>query len=109
MASSKGKEKEMELLRKTVAKLRAGIMAVVFGLVGGIGIFLATVWLLIRNGENVGSHLTLLNNYLLGYSVSWIGSIIGFFWGFLIGAVTGWLIAWIYNFVAGRRELAGRL
>ena len=109
VSSEKARMEETEVLARTVAKLRAGVMAVVFGMVGGAGIFLATVWLLVRGGEDVGRHLELLNNYLLGYSVTWCGAIVGLAWGLLIGAVVGWLIAWIYNIVAGRRELSRRI
>ena len=38
-------------------------MALVFAFCGGVGLFLATVWLLFRGGPNVGEHLGLLANY----------------------------------------------
>ena len=95
---------ERELLRKAVARLRASVMAVVFGLVGGSGMFVATAWLLIQGGESVGAHLSLLNNYFLGYSVTWTGSVIGFLYGGLSGGVVGWAVAWIYNRIAYSRN-----
>ena len=48
---------EEKLLRGAIARLRASVMAVVFGLTGGTGLFVATVWLLIRGGENVGQQV----------------------------------------------------
>ena len=100
MYSKKQREEEWDLLNKTVARLRAGVMAVIFGTMSGISLFVATAWLLVRGGPTVGWHLALLNNYFPGYSVSWPGAFIGLFYGGLTGAVLGWLISWIYNRIA---------
>lgn len=78
-------------------------MALVFGLIGGLGLFLMTVWLIVKGGERVGPHLGLLGQYFIGYSVTWKGSIIGFFWGALAGAGIGWAIGNIYNRIVGIR------
>ncbi len=93
---------EVRAIRATVARLRAGIMALVFGVAGGTGIAIATLWLVIRGGEVVGPNLGLLSNYFPGYTVTWSGSIVGFFYGALVGALFGWAMAWIYNRVASR-------
>ena len=98
------RDQEWELIRSAVARLRASVMAVVFGLVGGSGLFLATVWLLVRGGRQVGWHLGLLGNYFPGYSVSWMGSVVGFLYGTLVGAVVGGALAWLYNWIANRRN-----
>ena len=45
---SSEQEQEWELLSTAIARLRASVMAMVFGLATGIGLFVATVWLLIR-------------------------------------------------------------
>lgn len=92
-----------ELIRNAVVRLRARILSLVFGLVGGTGIFLATASLLIAGGENVGSNLKLLANYCPGYDVTWPGSIVGFLYGALYGAITGYVVARVYNRVADRR------
>jgi hypothetical protein len=84
-------------LSRTVARIQAGVMALVFGLIGGLGMFLMTVWLLIKGGHNVGRHLNLLGHYFIGYSVSWTGSVIGLFYGALVGGLIGWAIGKIYN------------
>ncbi len=94
---------EEELLRRAIARLRAGILAIVFGLVSGTSLMVATLWLVIRGGSLVGLHLNLLSNYFPGYRVSWFGSVIGFFYAAALGAVIGWLIASLYNAVADRR------
>ncbi len=84
-------------LSRAVARMQAGILALVFGLIGGLGVFLMTAWLLVKGGDRVGPHLSLLGQYFIGYSVSWTGSIIGLFYGALCGGVIGWVIGKIYN------------
>lgn len=88
---------EEELLRHAVARLRAGVLAVVFALVAGTGLFLATAWLLLRGGEPVGPHLALLGHYFPGYRVTWPGAFLGFAYAAAAGAVVGAAVGWIYN------------
>lgn len=104
MTNASGKREE-EALERAVARLRGGIMAVVFGLTAGSGLWLATVWLVLRGGKNVGQHLKLLKYYFPGYSVSWVGSFVGFFYAALVGAVLGFSLAWIYNRLATVRSV----
>jgi hypothetical protein len=94
---------ERALIRAAVVRMRARIMATVFGMVGGTGIFVATAWLLVRGGANVGEHLSLLRHFYPGYSVTWPGAFVGFFWGAVSGALLGWGVAWIYNQIVERR------
>ena len=96
-------DNEEELILRSIARLRAGIMAIVFGVLSGTGLLLATVWLLVRGGPNVGQHLRLLGHFFPGYAVTPVGALVGFFWAALAGAALGWLVAWVYNFVAGHR------
>lgn len=95
-------EDEQRLIEASVARMRAGVMAIVFGMVGGVGLFLATAWLLVRGGPDVGRNLSLLRHYFPGYSVTWPGSVIGFFYGAVVGGIVGWCVAWIYHRVASR-------
>lgn len=88
---------------RAVARLRAGILALTGAWFGGAGLFLATAWLLVRGGENVGQHLNLLGIYLPGFSVTWPGAFVGLAWGALVGALLGGSLAWIYNRIAFRR------
>jgi hypothetical protein len=106
--SARAQKTEEELLRAAVARLRARVMAVVFGLTGGTGLFVATAWLLVRGGPNVGQHLSLLRNYFPGYSVTWPGALVGFFYGALSGIAVGWAVAWIYNLIADFRDVSAR-
>jgi hypothetical protein len=97
------KPKAKEEISGAVAKIHAGILAFVCAIIGGLGLFIATVWLLLDGGPQVGSHLQLLSNYYIGYSVTWPGSFIGFFYGALTGGMLGWLIGFIYNKIVGIR------
>ena len=67
------------------------------GLVFGTTLFLATAFLLLRGGENVGAHLSLLGNYLLGFEVSWAGALIGWVEATIGGFVFGYLLASAIN------------
>ena len=100
-------DEQWMIIQSSVARLRASVMAVVFGLTGGVGLWVATAWLLIKGGEQVGYHLGLLSNYFPGYRVSWPGSFLGLFYGGLLGAVVGWSVAWIYNRVVRLRNGRG--
>ena len=71
---------ERDLIHAAVARLRAGVLAIVFGGVGALGLFLATAALLIQGGDNVGQHLSRLAWYLPGYSVTWGGALLGALW-----------------------------
>jgi hypothetical protein len=70
------------------------------GLVLGLGLFAATVFLLIKGGPDMGQHLSLLSVYFPGYSVSPLGAVIGFVYAFVLGYALGRLIGMVYNRVA---------
>ncbi len=91
-------------MTRTIARLRAGIVAVVTGMVTGFGLFAATLWLVIKGGPNVGQNLSLLRAYYPGYSVTWSGSLVGFAYGFLTGAVLGLCVASLYNLLVRWRS-----
>ena len=96
--------KEVDELGKAVARIQTKVLALVFALIAGLGLFLMTVWLLIKGGPGVGAHLNLLGQYFIGYSVTWKGSILGFCYGAVIGGIVGWAIGTIYNRIAGMRQ-----
>ena len=98
------REAEWALIDHAVARLRALVMALVFGLTAGTGLFIATAWLVIRGGEQVGPTLGLLRHYLPGYSVTWPGAFVGFFYLVVLGGVTGWVVAFIYNQIVAIRN-----
>lgn len=90
-------KREVERLFGSVLWLNAKALGLVLGLLGGLALFIATNWLVIKGGEPVGPHLSLLSQYFIGYRVSFLGSLIGFAYAFAVGAVSGALIGWVYN------------
>jgi hypothetical protein len=88
---------DQELLERALLRLNAHVLGAVFGIVGALGIFVATNWLILKGGDPVGPHLALLGQYFIGYRVTFLGSLIGSLWAFVLGYVVGVLIAWIYN------------
>ena len=99
----RGTVSEWLLIDAAVARLRASVMAVVIGLMSGTVLFVATAWLVIRGGPNVGATLGLLRYYFPGYSVTWPGAFVGFLYAAPLGAAIGWLVAFIYNRIVARR------
>ena len=100
-----------EKLFRTVVKLNAKILGLVFGILIGLSFFIATNWLLIKGGHIspsgeyvVGPHLQLLSQFFIGYRVSFVGSIIGFFYGFALGTLCGTAMGWIYNKIVDFRN-----
>lgn len=89
---------------RAVARIHASVLALVCAVLGAAGLFIATSWLLIKGGANVGQHLSLLSLYFYGYSVTWPGAFIGLLWGGLTGGAIGWLIGEVYNLVVWLRH-----
>ena len=102
------KEKSLEdIVLTRLMRLNAIVYGLVFGIIFGLVIFIATIWLVIKGGPVVGPNLALLNQFFIGYQVTWFGSIIGFAYGFITGFLIGFIIATIYNKIADIKE--GRL
>jgi hypothetical protein len=93
-----------EIVLTRLARFNATVQGLVFGTLLGALIFLATNWLILKGGENVGAHLALLGQFFIGYRVTFIGSLIGFGYGFLTGFVSGFLVSILYNWFGTRRE-----
>lgn len=88
------------VLMAAFARMDVVAFAVAMALIVAIVIFLATVILLVKGappGIEIGTHLRLLDVYLPGYAVSWVGSVIGVFYGLLIGSLLGAAIATLWN------------
>lgn len=93
---------EEHVVRKVLARAHEQGWGVAFGLVCGIGLFLATAILVVQGGPNPGPHLGLLRVYFPGYSVTWLGSVIGFVYAFVGGYAIGRTVATIYNRLSSR-------
>ncbi len=84
-------------VRREMLRLNSKAWGVATGLLGGLALFIATIVLVIKGGENVGQHLGLLSVYLPGYSVTVFGAFLGFVYVFVFGYAIGRLIGWVYN------------
>jgi hypothetical protein len=87
-------------VRNTLLKLNSRAWGIALGLLFGVGLFLATILLVVRGGHEVGPHLNLLGMFLPGYRVSVAGAFIGFAYLFVIGYAIGRLIGSVYNAMA---------
>lgn len=87
-----------KVIEAAFAKLDPLAMGVALGVVGSLALFLATAVLLLKGGPVVGPTLGLLDNFFLGYSVSWSGAFWGLaqaaFGGFALGFMFAWLRNW---------------
>ena len=98
---------EEELLLGATLRLNSKVLGLILGILVGLGIFIATNWLVLKGGPigpggepTVGPHLELLGHFFIGYRVTFLGSFIGMAYGFAVGTITGTAIAVIYNRVA---------
>jgi hypothetical protein len=98
----------LQQLRARVRRLNALASGLVAGLLAGVGLFVATNWLLIKGGHPLGTHLALLAQFFPGYRVTFVGSLIGFAWAFVAGFATFSGGAWLYNWIAERRQARRR-
>jgi hypothetical protein len=89
-----------DALKHTLVRLNARAWGIAVGLLLGLGLFLATIVLLIKGGVAVGLHLNLLGHLLPGYHVSVAGAFIGFAYMFVIGYIIGRTIGAVYNALA---------
>ena len=88
---------------KTLARANEQGWGIAFGLLAALGLFFATVILVIKGGDPPGPHLSLLRVYFPGYSVTWFGSVVGFVYAFVVGYAVGRTIATIYNRLSPRQ------
>ncbi len=88
-----------KIIVQSLAKLDGLALGISLGTLFGLVIFFATNILIIKGGDVVGPRLALLNNYFIGYEISFTGSLIGLVYGFVSGFILGWLIAFLRNFV----------
>lgn len=88
-----------------IVRINAKINGIVVGIFLGLAIFLATNWLILRGGERLGPHLALLNQFFIGYDVTFVGSLVGFAYGFVTGFALGYCAASLYNWIMDLRGL----
>ena len=100
MTTSDQKSLEDRLIDRSVLRVNTLATAVGIGLLCGAVLFVATLFLALRDGPTAGPHLGLLSQYFPGYSVTILGSFVGFFYAFLVGGSAGYLLTSIYNRLA---------
>ena len=89
-------------VQESLLRLNARAWGISTGLLFGGGLFLATIFLVIRGGPMVGQHLSMLRVFFPGYSVTWLGAFIGFIYAFVLGYGLGRIIGSVYNRLAFR-------
>ena len=71
-------------------------LGIAVGVVTGLAVFALTLVHLARSPEEPYP-LILLEQYFVGYTVSFVGALVGMAWGFWIGFVVGWFFAFTRN------------
>ncbi len=88
---------EQESMNLAIMRLNGRAWGIAMGILLGGGLFVATNFLVLKGGANVGQHLSLLRVFFPGYSVTFGGSLIGFIYAFVLGYALGRLIGFVYN------------
>ncbi len=86
-----------DALATALAKLDPIALGWAVGIACGLGLFTATIVLLLKGGVTIGPRLSLLRYFLIGYHVSWVGAWVGFFDAAVLGYAIGFLCAWLHN------------
>jgi len=100
-------------IREAFAHFDPVALGAAFGVLSGLGVFLATAVLLIKGGPAVGPTLSLLGQYLPGYRVTWGGALIGllgsaaggYVWGYALAKLRNWSLT-LYALLVRRRASA---
>jgi len=85
------------VLSRVFLKLDRVAFGLATGITTGLILFFATLILVLKGGEFVGTRLQLLNQFFPGYRVTIPGSVLGLFYGFGSGFVGGWSFAFLRN------------
>ena len=85
-----------ERLLRTVIRFNTLLTGAVMGVLGGSGLFFATLLSLHRGLPNPGTYLNLLGVFMPGYEVSPTGAWIGLLWGGVTGAICGAVLYRLY-------------
>ena len=102
-----------QIIEVVFARFDPVALGAAFSVVTGLGLFLATVILLLKGGPFVGKNLGLLGNYFFQFHVSWRGAVVGlveagiggFVFGYVVAVLRNWGIA-AYAVLLRRRAAA---
>ncbi|ABC78356.1 hypothetical membrane protein [Syntrophus aciditrophicus SB] len=76
-------------------KLNIKAIALISGILWGMGLFFITWCMIIFDGCAAGP--TLIGRMYRGYTITPVGSVIGLAWAFFDGLLGGAAFAWLYN------------
>jgi len=76
-------------------KLDIKAFAITCALLWGVGLCLATLWILLMDGPSADP--TFIGRVYRGYSLTPTGAVVGLVWGLVDGAIGGAVFAWLYN------------
>jgi hypothetical protein len=93
-----------EVVLTRLLRLNATVQGIATGIIAGLVVFIATNLLVLKGGDVVGPHLSLLGQFFIGYRVTFVGSLIGFAYALVFGFAGGYFVARIYNWLADLRE-----
>jgi hypothetical protein len=88
---------DLQALRRAYERVSEHGWGVALGLLAALGLFIATVVLVVKGGPSPGFHLQLLRAYLPGYRVTWPGAFLGGLYMFALGYLAGRTIGTLYN------------
>ncbi len=83
-------------------KLDVRAFALTCATVWGIGLFLATWWIIAIDGPSDGA--TFIGSLYRGYSLTPVGSLVGLVWAVVDGLIGGAIFAWLYNWFGSRAK-----
>jgi hypothetical protein len=86
--------------------LNSRAFALACGMVWGVGIFLATWWIIAFDGAS--ADVTWIGRIYRGYQVTPAGSVVGLAWALVDGVIFGAIFAWVYNRLAGVSNAGGQ-
>jgi hypothetical protein len=92
---------ELRQIQKTLQRMHEQGWGLACGMLLGLGLFIATNVLVVKGGDVVGPHLSLLGIFFPGYGVTFVGSLIGFVYAFVVGYGFGRTVSVIYNRLIG--------
>lgn len=76
-------------------KLSIRSFALACAILWGVGLFLATLWIVMVDGPS--DQVTFIGRIYRGYSLTIRGSLLGLIWGLADGLICGTIFAWLYN------------
>ncbi len=103
-AQAEAHELELEL---AFAPLHKRCLGIAVGAALALLTFVATALHIVRQSDDPYP-LVLLQQYFLGYTVTWPGAILGALWSFWLGFVLGWVFAFVRNLVLAATAIVFR-